>query len=153
MDEHLKPASGITPQTTDSPESAQLGPVLAELSWWSFQGRVGRGSFWGRNLLLSAIGFFVGLIIGGIAQSGGEGGGIIAILFYLAWTIVAGWLGLATSVKRWHDLGKSGWMVLLNFTIIAIPVTFIWQGFIRGTIGPNRFGADPLAYFNGTATN
>ena len=39
---------------------------------------------------------------------------------------------------------QSGWMVLLNFTIIALPFILIWLGCVRGTIGTNKYGADPL---------
>jgi hypothetical protein len=35
-------------------------------------------------------------------------------------------------------------MVLLNFTIIAIPFTFIYLGFFRGEAGLNKFGANPI---------
>ena len=53
--------------------------------------------------------------------------------------------GLVLSVKRWHDRNKSGRWVLINL----VPVVgWLWHliecGFLRGTIGPNRFGQDPL---------
>ena len=55
------------------------------------------------------------------------------------------WVGLVVSVKRWHDRNKSGRWVLLNL----VPVVgWLWHviecGFLRGTVGPNRFGQDPL---------
>ncbi|MFT6862889.1 MAG: uncharacterized membrane protein YhaH (DUF805 family), partial [Akkermansiaceae bacterium] len=55
------------------------------------------------------------------------------------------WMGLALQGKRWHDRGKSGWMILVNF----IPlVGGIWAlvecGFLSGTPGPNQYGPDPL---------
>jgi uncharacterized membrane protein YhaH (DUF805 family) len=53
------------------------------------------------------------------------------------------WFMLATCVKRWHDLGQSGWMVLLNFTFVFIPVALVWLGFIKGKKGNNRYGLDP----------
>lgn len=48
------------------------------------------------------------------------------------------WISLAVNVKRWHDLDRSGWSVLMS----VMP--FFELGFHRGTVGPNRFGADPL---------
>ena len=59
--------------------------------------------------------------------------------------MVSAWLGLAAQVKRWHDLDKSGFMVLLNFTFVFIPIAWIILGCIRGTRGPNQYGDDPLA--------
>jgi len=52
--------------------------------------------------------------------------------------------GIAVSVRRLHDLDRSGWWYLL----VLIPVIgwialLVW--FIgRGTVGPNRFGEDPI---------
>ncbi|MGH7978886.1 MAG: DUF805 domain-containing protein [Limisphaerales bacterium] len=57
-------------------------------------------------------------------------------------TLVLIWPSLAIYAKRWHDRDKSGWWSL----IILIPlIGTIWSlvecGFLRGTDGPNRFGA------------
>ncbi len=52
--------------------------------------------------------------------------------------------GLAISVRRLHDLDKSGWWVLLNFIpLIGIIILIVWFC-MRGTVGSNRFGPDPL---------
>ena len=59
--------------------------------------------------------------------------------------VVVTWVSLAVSVKRWHDRDKSGWMVLIGFIpIIGAIWTLVELGFIRGTVGPNRFGDDPV---------
>jgi uncharacterized membrane protein YhaH (DUF805 family) len=55
------------------------------------------------------------------------------------------WPVLALSIKRWHDRNQSGWWVL----VVMVPVVgWLWafwcNGVLRGTPGPNRFGADPL---------
>jgi uncharacterized membrane protein YhaH (DUF805 family) len=52
--------------------------------------------------------------------------------------------GLAVSVRRLHDLDRTGWWLLLIFTVIGIIVLLVWDC-MRGNIGPNRFGPDPLA--------
>ena len=66
------------------------------------------------------------------------------MLLYVGTLVIGVWLSLAIQVKRWHDLDKPGWVVLLNFTIIALPVVWILLGFVRGSAGPNRYGKDPL---------
>ena len=50
---------------------------------------------------------------------------------------------LAVQVRRFHDQGLSGWLVLLN--LIPTVGNFIVLVFmcLRGTEGDNRFGADP----------
>ena len=65
-------------------------------------------------------------------------GGLFALFFGLS--------ALAVSVKRWHDRDKSGWWVLLNLLpVIGWLWALIDNGFLRGSVGPNRFGEDPLA--------
>ncbi|WP_417430347.1 DUF805 domain-containing protein [Kiloniella sp.] len=45
-------------------------------------------------------------------------------------------------IKRWHDRDKSGWWTLIIFVpIIGSFWVLIECGFLRGTAGPNRFGA------------
>lgn len=55
------------------------------------------------------------------------------------------WIVLAVQVKRWHDRGKSGWMVLVYFIpLIGSFWVLIECGFLSGTAGPNQYGPDPL---------
>jgi uncharacterized membrane protein YhaH (DUF805 family) len=51
--------------------------------------------------------------------------------------------GLAVSIRRLHDLDRTGWWFLLVFTIIGAIVLLVWDC-MRGTIGQNRYGPDPL---------
>jgi uncharacterized membrane protein YhaH (DUF805 family) len=51
---------------------------------------------------------------------------------------------LAVSVRRLHDIDRTGWWMLLSLTSIGIVVP-IWWALGMGTPGPNRFGPDPLA--------
>jgi uncharacterized membrane protein YhaH (DUF805 family) len=53
--------------------------------------------------------------------------------------------GLAVSVRRLHDIDKSGWwLFLILIPIIGAVVLLVWFC-TRGTMGSNRFGPDPLA--------
>jgi uncharacterized membrane protein YhaH (DUF805 family) len=52
--------------------------------------------------------------------------------------------GLSVSVRRLHDLDRTGWWILLVFTVVGIIVLVAWYC-LRGTVGQNRFGPDPLA--------
>lgn len=64
-------------------------------------------------------------------------GGLIA----MPGLIAIGLASLAAQVKRWHDLDRSGWMVLVSFVpIIGFLVNLVCLGFLRGTAGANRFG-------------
>lgn len=50
---------------------------------------------------------------------------------------------VAVGVRRLHDLGRTGWWLLLWPTIIGIIPLLIWFC-MKGTAGDNRFGAEPL---------
>ena len=51
----------------------------------------------------------------------------------------------ATAARRAHDRDRSGWFALMWF----IPIVQLWVllelGFLRGTIGDNQFGPEPIA--------
>ncbi len=103
---------------------------------FGFRGRIPRKAFWlyGVLLLLGAA-VLLGLVLG-LA-------GVRSKTLELAINLALLWPGIAVSVKRWHDRDKSGWWVLIGL----IPVVgWIWSlvenGFLRGTAGDNRFGAD-----------
>lgn len=53
------------------------------------------------------------------------------------------WISIAAHVKRFHDLGHTGWLILLSLVPLVNFACLIWMGFVRGDIGANRFGTDP----------
>jgi uncharacterized membrane protein YhaH (DUF805 family) len=64
-----------------------------------------------------------------------------AVNLVLLWPIIA------VMAKRWHDRDRSGWWVL----VLLLPVVgWIWalvvNGCLRGTVGPNPHGPDPLSH-------
>ncbi len=84
-------------------------------------------------------------LIGALAPLG-QVAAIIGALLGIAGAGAACWLSLATQVKRWHDLDRTGWMVLINFIpFLGLLVAVIYLGFIKGTAGPNRFDAAGVA--------
>jgi uncharacterized membrane protein YhaH (DUF805 family) len=50
---------------------------------------------------------------------------------------------IAVSIRRLHDVGKSGWFLLLNF----IPIVSLYLVYLvyikKGDIGGNQYGPDP----------
>lgn len=122
--------------------------------FFSFEGRINRAKFWLGNVILWAV-YVVLMLLGGggimmsmdpnapQAASGGMGVmGIVVLIIYIA-TI---WPALAIGVKRWHDRDKSGWWVLIALVPIIGGLWYLIEcGFLEGTKGPNKYGADPLA--------
>jgi uncharacterized membrane protein YhaH (DUF805 family) len=102
----------------------------------NFSGRAPRSEYWYWTLfaiLLVLAAFLIDVSIG--REQG--------ILTVIAELIIA-LPGLAVSVRRLHDLDKSGWFVLLAFVpLVGSIILLIWFC-MRGTAGSNRFGPDPL---------
>jgi uncharacterized membrane protein YhaH (DUF805 family) len=119
---------------------------------FSVQGRANRAKFW-----LVALGILVvevilfALILGGAAMSGdpeqiAAAMGPVASIVVLIFVAVATWISIAVAVKRYHDRNKSGWWVLIVFVPVIGGLWYLIEcGFLRGTVGPNNYGPDPLA--------
>lgn len=55
------------------------------------------------------------------------------------------WPALAVPARRWHDRNKSGWWSLIVLVPVLGLAWMFWEcGLRRGTVGANRYGADPL---------
>lgn len=51
---------------------------------------------------------------------------------------------ISVTVRRLHDTDRSGWWFFIIFIpIIGSIVLFIFE-VLRGTIGPNKYGVDPI---------
>ena len=50
---------------------------------------------------------------------------------------------IALSVRRLHDINKSGWWLLIYLTIVGILLLFYWAC-SKGDADENVFGPDPL---------
>jgi uncharacterized membrane protein YhaH (DUF805 family) len=102
----------------------------------NFKGRAARSEFWYWTLfsiIASIVGGIIDLVLGTLGLS------LIQNLVGLALFLP----GLAVSVRRLHDLDRTGWWMLIALTGIGIILLIIWDC-MRGTPGPNRFGPDPL---------
>lgn len=54
------------------------------------------------------------------------------------------WPTLAVSIKRWHDRDSSGWWVLVMLVpVVGWLVALVFNGFLAGTRGSNRYGPEP----------
>jgi uncharacterized membrane protein YhaH (DUF805 family) len=107
-----------------------------------FQGRARRTEYWMFVLfsfiilvIANILDHILGLAIEGLSY------GPIYIIFTLALLLPS----LSLSARRLHDIGKSGWFILVNL----IPIGgFIWYLVLvcsKGNKGANAFGDDPIA--------
>ncbi len=121
---------------------------------FGFQGRIGRSSWWLAQLVAIPIVYLLGfgmlmgtagvMEIDNTAVAQGDpspaAGGSMFLIIVLA-VIVGIWINAASTVKRFHDRGKSG----MWFFIVFIPfIGGFWQliecGFCTGDDGANDYG-------------
>jgi putative multiple sugar transport system permease protein len=137
---------------------------------FSFKGRVNQADFWLGLVLNGLIAFillatlnFVLFALGAIVPALGkvfqQQPLINTVLTVLLVYAPALWMWLALSVKRWHDVGRSGWFVIINIVLFVIAfalyesgvggkagwwgliflIPIVGLGFVRGSSSANRF--------------
>ncbi|GMN12639.1 DUF805 domain-containing protein [Altererythrobacter sp. MTPC7] len=112
-----------------------------------FSGRSRRREYWMFVLFIIAVSVGIGIVeaILGLSATIGDAYGPISLLFLLAIFIPS----LAVQVRRFHDQGRSGWFVLLNFIpFIGTLIVLVFMC-LDGTDGPNEYGPDPKASLPG----
>ncbi len=111
-----------------------------------FRGRARRSEYWKFilfNALVVTAGYILAFVFAGSA--GGESKGFTVIMGLLGIYMLALILPtLALMVRRLHDIGHTGWLLLIAVTGIGGIVLLVW--FIReGDHGENQYGPDPKA--------
>ena len=137
--------------------------------FFKFNGRVNRARFWIAALIFAAINVVLA-ILGYVTDQSvvfQALNGMLSIVLLIS--------SIAVSVKRLHDRNKSGWYLLLFYfvpgvlaaasvligefvedsniiaTVLALLAValmvwaFVEIGCLRGTIGANQYGPDPVA--------
>jgi uncharacterized membrane protein YhaH (DUF805 family)/cold shock CspA family protein len=129
----------------------------------SFYGRARRKEYWGFTLFTSLVAVALAAIIGlGVAMSSealrrGEGLNIVAILGIVAFAVFAIACilpSIAVTVRRFHDIGQSGWIVLLFYVLAVVPylnfvTSIIWLVMLCLNTQPqeNKYGPPPKRFF------
>ncbi len=137
--------------------------------FFNFNGRVNRAKFWIAALIFAAINVVMAVLDYVTDQSVvfQALNGMLSIVILIS--------SIAVGVKRLHDRNKSGWYLLLFYLVPSVLVVigvlvgafvedstiiatvlgllafaigvwaFIEMGCLRGTIGVNQYGPDPVA--------
>ncbi len=138
------------------------------LAWYflSLKGRISRQEFWLGQALLAVVVLLLQIKLtayflamrepGSGVWNSGDLAFTLALPFYFI-NAALFWPVVAIVVKRVHDLNLSGWWVAVSLVLSYVSavinncsLTFLFMtavllaGFMPGTRGQNRFGADPL---------
>jgi uncharacterized membrane protein YhaH (DUF805 family) len=138
---------------------------------FSLEGRISRSWLWLRwflPVIAIHVILWIMIAIGAAADSA-----TLTTIFLVVWIVfclLTLWPSIAVMVKRIHDRNKTGWLVLaywipaglqtilfvvgisdsaantiLNLITAAVGIWFFVEfGCMRGTIGPNQYGPDPV---------
>jgi uncharacterized membrane protein YhaH (DUF805 family) len=98
-----------------------------------FSGRAQRAEYW-IPVLINVIAAFALLFLD--RAIGAKN--ILYGLFLLAWICP----GIALGVRRLHDIGRSGWWMLINLIPVGAIVLLVFLA-LEGEAGANQFGPDP----------
>ena len=94
-----------------------------------FNGRARRAEYWYFVLFNFIISLVINLITRATGSTAIAGlGGLVSLALLIP--------GIAVAIRRMHDVGKSGWFVLIPFYNLYLACT-------EGTRGPNEYGEDP----------
>ena len=109
------------------------------------EGRASRSEYWYWFLFVFIIGLFVDYLDATIAgvpwfeyeELYGPLGIVLTVITFLP--------GVAVGVRRLHDVNKSGWWLLISFTVVGLIPLLIWT-VSKGDSGKNQFGEYPLKF-------
>jgi uncharacterized membrane protein YhaH (DUF805 family) len=104
----------------------------------TFSGRASRSEYWWFVLFTILVSSVAQILDALLAVSIGIAGLDLIATFALLIP------SIAVAARRLHDTDRSGWwQLLLLIPLVGWIVLLVWYC-TRGTVGPNRFGADPL---------
>jgi len=114
----------------------------------NFRDRAPRSEFWFFRLFLLLVfaGFF--LVIGAIGAANERPHDPNPVAMGLSFALIIFWLAifipdLAVTVRRLHDVNRSGWWYLLAIVPFGSFMLLFWSC-MKGTQGENDYGPDPF---------
>jgi uncharacterized membrane protein YhaH (DUF805 family) len=105
-----------------------------------FSGRARRKEYW-MFALFNFIFLIAAMIIDNVA--GTTAGELPYGLFYCLYAFAVLIPGLAVAVRRLHDVGKSGWMILITLIPIIGAIWLLVLMLTDSNTGENEYGANP----------
>jgi uncharacterized membrane protein YhaH (DUF805 family) len=106
----------------------------------TFSGRARRSEYWFFFLFYLLIVFGLALVDAMLGTpDDGEGLGLLSGLFVLAMLLPS----LAVGVRRLHDIGRSGWWLLVSFVPLIGAIVLLVFAVRDSDPGDNAYGPNP----------
>ncbi len=105
-----------------------------------FAGRSRRMEYWSFvlfNFVFFAVLAGIDALLGTFSSTSGVG--LLSGIYVLATLVPT----LALSVRRLHDIDRSGWWVLIYLIPLIGPIVLLVFALLGGTPGSNRYGPNP----------
>ena len=136
---------------------------------FSFRGRLNRKRYWMTVIVTMAVIILLLLLALVMMREQRFEFAALTVVILLLLYIPLIWIGLAIGAKRLHDRDKSPWWLLVFYVlpgilsslgnqmddlgflilhVVSFAITvwaFVELGCLRGTLGPNQYGPDPLS--------
>jgi uncharacterized membrane protein YhaH (DUF805 family) len=98
-----------------------------------FSGRTSVGGFW----RFVAVNFVVAVVLGALTSVSS-----VFLILYFVYALAVFLPSLAIAVRRLHDTGKSGWMILLGLIpLVGFIILIVF--YVQPSDGPNEYGSGP----------
>lgn len=107
---------------------------------FSFKGRARRKEYWMFVLFVIPISLVLAFIDGFFGfYSEAAGIGLLGAIFTISILVQ----GIAVGVRRLHDIGRSGWWLLINLIPFVGWMIVLVLMALKGKQGDNSYGPDP----------
>lgn len=103
-------------------------------NYFTFTGRARRKAYW-MFVLFNIIAAIVASIIDNVLGTGGVIGGLYSLAVLIP--------GIALGVRRLHDIGKSGWWLLIALVPLIGFIVLIVFACTDSQPGDNQYGPNP----------
>lgn len=106
-------------------------------NWANFKGRARRKEYWLYTLVMIVFSIVMSIIF----KSHPTAYRLSTFVYFIVFMIP----GIAVSMRRLHDIGKSGWNFLLTLIPLVGPIILLVFYCRKSQEGENRYGPQPLA--------
>lgn len=94
--------------------------MALQQNYCNFSGRSSRSEYWWYSLFTFILGFIIAIFAGILGENAGNA---LTGIVYLALLLP----GLGLTVRRLHDINKSGWWILINLIpLVGWIIMLIW---------------------------